>query len=156
MTGGPRPNGGRLTPADRSAIEQTFVALLDRVPDAVDDDGFGIFAGLVNAENWEDLNQQSKLPDARAMVGRRLKVFTVTKRPSDLAEGFSHYLIVEAADLTSGESVMFQTSSAGVAVPLIKLHVWGKLPAQVLISEPDKLTKAGHKPLNLTVLAVNG
>jgi len=138
----------------RAEIEAAFEALLATVPDAVDDDGFAIIAGLIEADDWEGLNRDATLPNAEAMVGRRLKVTGITKRPADMGQSMSHYLIADAIDTRTGEVLRWQTSSPGVAVVLVKLHGWGKIPAIIEIAKAPKPTKAGFYPLNTTVLAV--
>lgn len=151
-----------IVPANRAEVVRSFEALLMTVPDAPESDGFEIFADLVNAQSWEDLNRDSKLPDAKSQAARELKILSVVKRPSELELGedegglprWPYYLIVEAVRPSTGELVRFQTSSPGVGVPLIKLQNWGKLPAVVRI-DVGETTRRGFNPLNLTVLAVH-
>jgi hypothetical protein len=144
----------RIVSASRAELEGVFHDMLEAVPDAVDDDGFGIIAGLLEAEDWEGLNRESKLPDAVDQAGKQLKWTDVSKRPSDLGEGLPYYLIIDAVNVATGEAVKFQTSAPGVVIPAIKLQQWGKLPALCQIEKSAKPTKAGFYPLNVTVLAV--
>ena len=158
----PAPPQG-LVVADRAAVLEAATALLDLIPDAVDDDGSGIIARLLDAESWEDLNQDSKLPAGKDIHGRDLVVRGMVKRFSDiepedddLGVRLPHYLVIDSVYSGKGTEVRWQTSAPGLVIPLCKLYVWGKLPATVHIHQADKPTKRGFRPLNLEVLSVNG
>lgn len=154
---------GGLVAADRSAVVDAAIALMEMVPEAVDDDGTGIIANLLAAENWEDLNSQTKLPAGKELVGETLVLRAISRRVSELEDDdegtgikLPHYLIIDSVRSGLGTGVRWQTSSPGLVVPIVKLYVWGKFPATVRIDQSDKPTKKGFRPLNLNVLAVNG
>lgn len=145
----------------RSQVEVAASALLESIPDMVDDDGSGIYGRLLDAQDWEDLNSESKLPAGKDLVGKRLRVGAIGKRPSDMVAedgdpGFrlDFYLVIDSVDTATGEMIRWQTSAPGLVLPLAKLHQFGKLPAIVYITQAEKPTKRGFRPINLTVLAV--
>jgi hypothetical protein len=147
---------------DRAQVETAALALLDLVPDVPEDDGTGIFARLLDADDWEGLNLESKLPNGKDVVGRRLNVSVIGKRVSEVEveEGSSkfrlpYYLVVDSTDIDNGEMVRWQTSAPALVLSLAKLHQWGKLPAVVQVSEGGKDRPGMSRPLNLTVLAVH-
>lgn len=146
---------------DLAAVTDMAIAMGDSVPEAVSDDGAGIIGNLIGAGSWEDLNTISKLPNGKDMTGRRIIVQAIARRPSELqadddATGVKlpYYLVVDAVDERTGESVRWQTSAPALVVPLIKLHGWGKFPALVEVRQSDKATARGFRPLNLFVHAV--
>jgi len=148
------------TPADATperlsdALLAQFQPVIDGVPWA-DSGGFeSIAARMLNATDWVDLNLTGKLPAARDLDGRRLRVTAIAKAESDLDTQIPVYLIVTAYDITTGESVMFQTSAGQPFLALAMLHHLGKLPAVVRIDLTDTL-KSGFRAVNLTVEAVN-
>lgn len=154
---------GGLIAADKAAVLDMAVSLMEMIPEAVDDDGTGIIANLLAAEGWEDLNTQAKLPAGKDLVGETLVLRAVSRRVSEIEDdeegnGFSlpHYLIIDSVRSGLATEVRWQTSSPGLVVPICKLYVWGKFPATVRIDQSDKPTKRGFRPLNLNVLAVNG
>jgi hypothetical protein len=149
-------------PADRAAVEQAARALLALIPDAPEDDGSAIMARLLGATDWEQFNEQAKLPNGKDMARRELVVRGMVKRPSELEaepDGtglrLDHYLVVDSVTLGGGEEVRWQTSAPALVVPLAKLWVWKKLPAVVRVDVAEKATRRGFRPLNLTVLSVN-
>lgn len=163
--------GNAVVPARAGAL-QTYtldqvtdmaIALLDQVPDAVDDDGAGIIARLIEANTWEELNQESKLPAGKDLAGVMMSVQAIAKRPSDIntedEEGsgikLPYYLMIDAIRVGHGTELRWQTSAPGLVVPLIRLYLWGKFPAGVEIVRADKATKRGFFPVSLRVHTVN-
>jgi hypothetical protein len=162
-SGTEQPTARQVVPVayDRAAVETASRALLDLVPDAPDDDGSAILGRILDADNWEDLSTQSKLPAGKDLVGRELQVLSIVKRVSELEpedDGtglrLDHYLVVESIDTRHGEVIRWQTSAPALVLPLCKLHSWGKLPAVVKIQQSDKPTRRGFRPLNLDIVSV--
>lgn len=154
---------GTLAVADKAAVLEAARALLDLVPDATDDDGTGIIARLLEAEGWEDLNQLSKLPAGKDLVGVTMVIRAIAKRESDIEPEddetgirLDHYLVIDAVRSGLGTELRWQTSAPALVLPIAKLYVWGKFPATCTIRKAEKPTKRGFWPLNLEVQAVNG
>ena len=152
---------GTVVPADLTAVLEAAIGLLDLIPELPDSDGSGIIADLINAETWEDLNRGSHLPAGRDLVGVDLVVTDVHKRASDIEEDeddyrvrLPSYLIIDGHEQSTHKPMRWQTSSPGLAVPIMKLYAWGKLPAYVTIVEAVSKSNPRFKPLNLTVHAV--
>lgn len=149
---------GNPVPADRGAVLTAARALMDLVPDAPEDDGSGILARIIGAENWEELNSENTLPNAKDMAGRQLRYTAVYKRLSDLEtedDGtglkLDHYLVCDAVDVNKGEMVRFQTSAGSVALAIAKMVAFGKVPFIGTIKQSEKTTRRGFRPLNLTI-----
>ena len=150
---------GNLVPADRAAIQQAALALIQMIPDMPESDGAGILADILNAESPDDLNRGTKLPSGPDLAPCQLVITDVHKMPSDLAGDdddtgvrLGHYLIIESTSGPYREPIRWQTSAPGLVLPIAKLYAWGKLPALVEIKESDKPTRRGFRPLNLTVV----
>lgn len=153
---------GALQTYTLDQVQDMATAMLDTVPDAVDDDGAGIIARLIEADGWEDLNSESKLPNGQDLVGVMQVLRAISKRPSDLGGEdettgikLPYYLMVDSVRSGLGTELRWQTSAPALVVPIIKLFAWGKLPATVEITKADKPTKRGFYPLGLRVHAVN-
>ena len=149
-------------PADRGAVLLAARELMALVPDAPEDDGSGILGRILAADDWEDLNSQTSLPNAKDVANRTLRYTGVVKRESDLEtedDGsglrLDHYLVVDAVDIHNGEVVRFQTSAASVTLAIAKMVAFGKVPFVGTIRPVDKPTRRGFRPLNLTVEAVS-
>lgn len=161
--------GTEVVPARAGALKQYTIAdvtdmalaMLAGVPEAADDDGAGIIGRLLDADNWEELNQESKLPNGQDVAGVKMAVQAIAKRASDLAADetgtgiqLGWYLMIDAVRTGHGDQLRWQTSAPGLMVPLMKLHQWGKLPAVVEVTRADKPTKRGFYPLSMTVHAI--
>jgi hypothetical protein len=164
------PDGTETVPAragdpralSKVEVEQAAAALLSTIPDVAEDDGTGILAGILAADDWEGLNMDSHLPNGKDQVGRKLSVQALAKRQSEIEveDGvtkfrLTHYLIVDSADVDSGEFVRWQTSAPALVLGLAKLHSFGKLPAVIEVYEGGKDRPGLSRPLNLRVHAVH-
>ena len=152
---------GTVVPADLTAVLEAAIGLLDLIPELPESDGSGIIADLINAETWEDLNRGSHLPAGRDLAGLELVITDVHKRASDIEEDeddyrvrLPSYLIIDGYQQQPRKPLRWQTSSPGLAVPIMKLYAWGKLPAYVTIVEATSKSNPRFKPLNLIVRAV--
>lgn len=139
--------------ADHDVIMDQAKALIMGIPEAVDGDGSGLLSAILSANTLDELQEGQHLDSARDLAGRTIKVTELSRRESDLDSELGWYVIVRGVDLETNRPVQFSTSALGVVLPLAKLHSWGSLPAIVKITEADRPTKAGYRPLNLTVQA---
>lgn len=148
----------QLVQANRADVQEAAEALIMQLPELPDSDGMGIYAAMLNAEDWEDLGVQSKLPAGKDLVGVEMKIVDVYRKISDLEDTeedstgvkLSHFLVIDALIENDTKDLRWQTSAAGLAFPITKLAVWGKLPAKITIQESDK-TRRGFKPLNVKI-----
>ena len=142
----------------RESALAEFPEMVLAVPAAEDSDGSGIIADILMATSWEDLNNdQGALPNARAMLGKRVRVHRLERRESTEQGGIGWYLVITASDPKTGEQIMWQTSAMSVMAKLVKLHQLagadGQVDALVEVTEADRDTRAGRRPLDLTIHA---
>lgn len=140
----------------RESALAEFPELVMAVPVAEDSDGSGIIADILMADTWEELNDdQGSLPNARAMIGRQVRVHKLERRESTESGGLGWYLVIDSTDPDTGEMVKWQTSAMSVLAKLVKLHQLtgkgGRLDALVEVTEADRDTKAGRRPLDLII-----
>ena len=147
----------------KATVRQACISLMETVPFADDDNGFGMVAAILAASDWEDFaTAASKLPNAADVVGLRLRVREIVRHESDIDTDddsgldLPWYLVIDSTDIDTGKAVMWQTSAATLVAKLVKLHDMHKFPAIVSTSVAAKATKRGFYPMNLTVHAVNG
>lgn len=148
------PAAGPVVPKDPQALLEAYPGLVMAIPLAEGGDGSEMVADILAAESWEQLNgDEGSLPNARAVKGRELKVHGITRHESTEEGGIGWYLVIESTDIHTGELVRWQTSSMMVMAKLVKLSQLRCYPALVKISEAEKATKAGRKPLDMAVLS---
>jgi len=141
-------------PTERAVIAVRYAKYLDEIPWAADDDGTGIINELLQAENWEDLNREAKLPKLETFVGKSLKVLSVERRESDIEGGMPFYLELQCEYGDAKTPVKVQTSAASPMVKLTMLHHFHNLPAVITVTQATKATKRGMYPLDITVNVV--
>lgn len=146
---------GEVLPVSRDAVLAQFVPMLAAIPDAVDDDGSGIIAEILQATNLDGLNTSGTMDDSAKMIGRSLKITGLTKRASDLPDGLPFYLIVDYVDRHSGELGKFQTSATTIVAQLVKAQMLGLVPLIAHVVKADKPTKAGFYPHWLVIDAAS-
>lgn len=149
------PEAGVVEPYSDALMAQ-FQPVLEAIPWDVDDGGEGMLSRMLEAETWEDLNVNSKLPAFRDLAPCRLKVLRISKRESDIAGKVPVYLMVDYEDPDKGTSGRAQTSAGQPFLAMAMLHHMGNLPAMIELTFADKLTRSGFKPLNIKVLAADG
>lgn len=145
------------SPVSRAAILATFEPLLLAVPMAADDDGSGITAAVLQATNWEDVNVGGKLPEAEDFLNVDLKITSITRRESTLAERTSDwYLVIEGFDWNTGAPFTFGTSAQTIMAQGAKLVALNALPVKAKVVKSETATRAGRWPLSLVVSASAG
>lgn len=143
---------------DRQAFEESVIALMQAIPEAGENDDISVYAQLMAAQSVDDFDTGGHLPAGRDLVGRRLKVESFARRVSDIDDEDSDikfrlpwYLVIESADVDSGENVRWQTSAPGIVLVLAKLYSWGQLPAIGTIVEQGKEKAGRNRPLAFIV-----
>lgn len=143
----------RPIPVSRAAQIEEYGRMILAVPEAEDDDGFGIIAGVLEAGSWEDLNTGGGLPEAEDFEGKRMVIRSITRRESTVEGAESPWYFVVDAD--SGQpdfaSMRFATSSRTIMAQLVKCHVHGWFPIVATVVKSDKATRKGFRPLSLRI-----
>jgi hypothetical protein len=152
-----RKNTGKALaePVSREVLLAQYGALLEQIPLAQDDDGFGLIKDILTATNWQELNRESELDNLQKYVGKTLKIIGMERRVSEIEGGMPWYLMVDAIDVASGELIKLNTSAGTPMAKMTMLHKFNNLPALVKITKTDKATRSGFYPLELEVLGVN-
>lgn len=138
-------------------IVRDFSLYVQAIPEADDEDaGMQIVGRILDASSPDQLNALGELPSGEDVAGRTLVVHGLQRRPSSFDSGLGVYLVIDAADADTGESVRFGCGSTTVVAVLAKAHHEGWLPITVRITVADKATKAGFRPLNIAVFPAFG
>jgi hypothetical protein len=140
-------------PVSRDAIAEAFAALVYLVPEAAPGDVMDIIGPILQATDWEQLNNTEKLPSSQTLVGHKLRVEKISRKPSDHPTGTGFYLLCEGVDLETGEQLRFTAGGTQAVAVLSKLFTLGNLPAFVQFSEVN--TSAGNTAINAAVLGVD-
>jgi len=122
------------------------------------DDGTGaerIVTQLLNAQTVDDLNAPWEGTSGRSLAGKRLVISSVTQRPSAYQDGAGVFLVVDAADATTGERATFTTSALSTVIQLARCHQLGIFPIIADVVVADRPTARGFYPYHLRIVAAS-
>lgn len=127
------------------------------IADIPGDDGTGaerIITQLLAAKTFDDLNEPWESTSGKKLAGMRLRIRGLSQRPSTFEGPVGIFLVVDAADVKTGEQMTFTSSAMAVIVQLAVARDLGMLPmiAEVVVAE--RPTARGFYPYHLKVLAV--
>ena len=149
--------GTGLATSDPSLVSRfaEMVALLPRADD--DDSGVErIIASILNAQGWEDLDAPWRARGGEAYKDVPQRIESVKIRPSDFGEGLGVYVVVDAVNLTNGESITWTTGSTSIVAQLVRAYCVGALPLFATIRVSDRPSKNGYYPQHLEVTDSGG
>lgn len=140
--------------AAMNEVNAELTARMARIPEAPDDGGAAMFWQLINAKSWEDLNNPWSAQGLAKLVGKQIRIETIHKMVSDIAEGPGWYLVAICVDTKTGEEVTFTTSAVAVMIQLIIMYTNDWLPCICIPRVAEKSTKSGFYPQHLEIIAV--
>jgi hypothetical protein len=111
-----------------------------------------IFAQLLDAESWEDLNAPWEAAVAEHLVGRRLLLRGASRRPSDFREGLGMFLVLDLWDPHGKRGVVATTSSMAILAQITRAYALKALPLLVEFVVAERPTQAGYRPHHLKII----
>ena len=127
-------------------VAELYALAIVNIPEAGSEGWEGILATIATAERPEDLDAAWRSSGGKDLVGRPLEVRSIRRMPSDYGQGLPFFLVVDGADLLTGEKVTLTTGSVGVVGALVIAHSRGWLPIRGTIVESDRPTESGYYP----------
>lgn len=145
-----------LQPVVSPQLLAQFEALAVRIPESDDSQAYeDIVSQILGATGVDGLNAPWDTSKAATLNGHRLRIESMTRRPSDFTEGLGVYLVVKGTDLGTGERFTLTIGSVAVLAQLAQIHALDGMPAIVELIVADKLTKNGYRPIHLKVLSLS-
>lgn len=141
------------TLARREAVIEAFTELVLSVPEATAGDIADLLGPLVGATDWESLNTTDGLPSSKTLVGVKLRVDSVSRKPSDKPTKTGFYLLCEGFNVDTGEAITWTAGGEQAVAVHAKLRQLGAMPAYVQYA--SVMTSSGNPAINCTVLGVD-
>ena len=135
------------------ATVKRFAQMATMVPS---EDGGGyerILDAILSAESWETLSDPWESTNAEKLRGKRLRVESVMRRPSQFAGGLGIFLVVKSVDLKTGEALVWTTSSVAIIAQLVRAYALRAFPLVAEVVIADRPTSQGFYPQHLHILA---
>jgi hypothetical protein len=154
MSGPAQSDSSQNLPAEIDpAVVERFATMATLIPS---EDGSGverIVDAILSAESWESLSDPWESTNADKLRGKRLRVNSLMRRPSQFRGGLGIFLVVFCTDTANGEDLVWTTSSVSVVAQLVRAYCLRVLPAIVEMVIADRPTEAGFYPHHLRFLA---
>ena len=152
------PEGAGTEPAasgvviPNQAIE-AFAAMAASIPEAGDGGFEGILAQLLTTTDAYALDAPWRSDGLTELLGARLRIDGLRRMESEYDSGLPFFLIVQAANLETGELVTLTTGAVSVVAQLTKAWDLGLIPGwRVIPRQADRPSKSGYYPQHLEVM----
>lgn len=142
-----------VSPATMALFAQMAVG----IPESDDTEAYdNIVLQLLSATDVDGLNAPWDTDDAEKLTGYRLRIESITRRPSDYAEGLGLYLICKGTNMGTGETFVWTTGSVSVVAQLARAWYLEQFPVIGELVIADTPTKNGYRPQHLTIHGLGG
>lgn len=138
--------------AQTPGAREAFVGMLELVPDPEGDAVGRIVMQIMGATDVEELDRPWDADGMRDYEGSVLRVKSIHKMESDYEGGLGIYLVCFCDQPGIGEEFVVTTGSVSCVAQLVRAHVAGWLPLEVVPRKAAKATKLGYWPMHLELV----
>lgn len=131
---------------------EAFALLLADVPEPSEDAAARIVLQILDAQTAEELDRPWDVDGMREYDGVVLRVLSIVKMPSDYTTGLGCYLVCTCSQPEIGEQFVLTTGSVSVVAQLVRAHVAGWLPLDVVPRQSARPTRKGYRPMHLELV----
>jgi hypothetical protein len=130
-----------------------FAAMAASIPEAGDGGFEGILAQLLVTADPAALDAPWRSDGLTEYLDRRLVIQGLRRMESEFDSGLPFFLIVQAADLETGEVVTLTTGAVSVVAQLTRAWDLGLIPGwRVIPRQADRPSKSGYYPQHPEVM----
>lgn len=136
-----------------SKATDALEAALLGIPETSDDGYERLLLQLAAATDAADLDAPWRAEGLTQYLDTPLEVRALRRIPSEYDGGLPFFLVVDAADLTTGELVTFTTGAVSVVAQLAKANQLGAIPGwRVIPRQSARPSERGFYPQHLEVM----
>lgn len=135
---------------DRKLLEQ-FAEMAVMIPAELDGGTEDILRKVLSAKTWEQIDEPWKTTDVEDILGKRLVVSKVTRRPSSFSEGLGMFLIVDLLDPRTGKHYIKTTGSVSVVGQFAALYAMGATAVTIEWCRAKRPSERGYYPQHIVV-----
>jgi hypothetical protein len=136
---------------NKRLLEQ-FAEMAVAIPREDGDGTENILTQLFAAESWDDLNTPWDTSSVDDIIGKRLKLTHVTRRPSTFSGGLGQFLVCHLTDIRTGKTYVKSTGSIAIVGQIAMAYFKGWMPLQVEWVKAERATENGYYPQHLKLL----
>ena len=155
----PADNGGDSLPVAtgprpiRGDVIEAYEAMIASVPDAGGDGFESILAAIALASAPSQLDAPWRSTGLAGFANTPLVVTGIRKMPSDFPGGLPWFLIIDAANLLTGEVVSITTGAVSVVAQLVKAWSLDAFPLRVVPRIAERPSANGYFPQHLEIVS---
>ncbi len=137
-------------PSDKAV--SIYEDMFSKVPEPSGEAYDRILEQIAEAKDLSAIDMPWKAGSLGKLNGKELLINGISKMPSDYEGGFGYYLLIDAVDKDTGESLTLTTGSITVVAELVRVNALGAFPASFVVRKASKPTRNGYYPLHLEVV----
>lgn len=111
-----------------------------------------ILRKVLSAKTWGDVNTPWETSDIEDILGKPLRVVSVTRRPSTFAGGLGVFLVVKLRDAKTNAEYLKTTGSVSVVGQFASLYAMGATALLIEWCRADRPSESGFYPQHIKVL----
>lgn len=132
-------------------VIDAYEAMIESVPEAGQDGFEGILEAIALAGDWRALDAPWRSSGMTELANQALVVTGIRKMPSDYPGGLPWFLVIDGANMATGERIAVTTGAVSVVAQLVKAHQLDLFPLVVIPRVADRPSKSGYYPVHLEV-----
>lgn len=130
-----------------------FAAMAADIPEAGEGGYEGILAQLLSTEDPLALDAPWRSDGLTELLNKRLRIDGLRRMDSEFDSGLPFFLIIQGADLETGETITATTGAVSVVAQLTRAWSLGLIPGwRVIPRQSDRPSKSGYYPQHLEVM----
>lgn len=110
-----------------------------------------IIRKILAATTWDQLDEPWETSSVDDILGKRLRVVSVTRRPSTYNSGLRIFLIVKLVDPRTSKEYVKTTGSASVVAQFARAYALGITAMTIEWCRADRATENGYYPQHLKI-----
>lgn len=133
-------------------VLQQFAEMAVMIPSDIGGGTESILRKILSAKTWDELDEPWETSDVDDILGKRLKITGVVRRPSTMAGGLGVFLVVHMEDVHTGKKYTKTTGSVSIVGQIAAAYARNWMPILVEWCRAERPTENGFYPQHLKVL----
>lgn len=135
---------------DQKLLEQ-FAEMAVMIPADLGGGTEDILRKVLSAKTWDQIDEPWRSTDVDDIIGKRLRVTKVTRRPSTFDGGLGMFLIVHLKDVRDNKEYVKSTGSIAVVGQFAALYAMGATAITIEWCKAKRPTEAGYYPQHIVI-----
>lgn len=133
------------------ALLQQFAEMAVMIPAEMDGGTEDILRKVLSAKTWSEIDEPWQTTSVDDILGKRLRVTKVTRRPSTFADGLGMFLIIHLRDTRTGKEYVKTTGSIAVVGQFAALYAMGATAVTIEWCKAPRPTEKGYYPQHIRI-----